>query len=283
MAVLGLLVGSFLNVVIFRLPRMMEREWRSECHEFLELEQALQESAPLDLVKPRSHCPSCGKQVKAIDNIPVISYLLLRGQCRNCKAPISTRYPLIELLSGVLTGIGAFVVISEQPADSVYLFVRLGAISVLVWYLIALAMIDADTKLLPDSMTLPLLWFGIALAWTGYTEVSLESAVGGAIFGYLSLWSVYWIFKLVTGKEGMGHGDFKLLAALAAWLGWEQLPTLILVSSVVGAIVGISMIAFGLTKRSEPLPFGPYLALAGILVAFWGADISNLFTAGGRL
>jgi len=280
MTVLGLLVGSFLNVVVHRLPLMMEREWKHECRSLLELPETPPEP-PVDLVRPRSRCPACGTQIVARDNVPVLSWLLLRGRCRHCGVAISARYPLVEVFTGIVTGYAAWHF--GTPAGDLTgtaVLLRVLAAALLCWYLITLALIDYDTKLLPDSLTQPLLWAGIVVAFFGLFATSLEAAVLGAVFGYLSLWSVYWLFKLVTGKEGMGFGDFKLLAALGAWLGWQALPVLILLSSAVGAVLGIGLIATGLVKRSEPIPFGPYLALAGIITLFWGDAVGSLFAPG---
>ena len=262
---LGLCVGSFLNVVIHRLPRMMESEWRAQCAE-LRGEEAPGET-PLSLALPRSRCPHCGHQITALENIPVISYLWLRGRCAGCKAAISPRYPIIEALTGLLS---AFTVWHFGPT------LAAGAALCLIWALIALTFIDFDTQLLPDSITLPLLWLGLLFNLTG-GFISLSTAVIGAMAGYLALWSVYWLFKLVTGKEGMGYGDFKLLAALGAWLGWQMLPAIILLSSVVGAVVGISLIVFARQGRNVPIPFGPYLAAAGVIALFWGAQITQKY------
>lgn len=260
----SLCVGSFLNVVILRLPKMMEQEWRGQCEVLLELPEGQRGvTTPMTLSKPDSTCPSCGHAIRAWENIPVISYLLLRGRCSACRNPISVRYPIIEAVTALF---------------SVLTLVFLGANVTalwclpLVWALIALTMIDFDTQLLPDSITLPLLWLGLILNSFGLLT-RFDSAFWGAIAGYLSLWSVYWLFKLVTGKEGMGHGDFKLLAALGAWLGWMLLPAVILLSSVVGALVGITLILFRRHGREVPIPFGPYLAAAGLLSLWFGDQI----------
>lgn len=265
--VLGLCVGSFLNVVIHRLPKMMEQEWHGQCAE-LRGETLPPAAEPLSLAKPRSRCPDCGHQITAIENIPIISYLLiLRGKCSGCKAPISPRYPIIEALTGLLS---AYVAWHFGPTLQ-----AVGALA-LIWSLIALAAIDLDTQLLPDSITLPLLWLGLGFnLWATYTDLS--SAVVGAMLGYLALWSVFWLFKLATGKEGMGYGDFKLLAALGAWLGWSMLPAIILLSSVVGAAVGITLIVAARHGRNVPIPFGPYLAAAGGIALFWGESITRSY------
>ncbi|PAS99347.1 MAG: prepilin peptidase [Candidatus Dactylopiibacterium carminicum] len=280
-ALFGLCIGSFLNVVIHRLPRMLERRWRDESAEMLGealpealgkqldtwLGQQQSQETPLTLSKPRSRCPHCGHAITALENIPVFSYLALRGRCRGCNARISPRYPLIELLTAALSAAAAWHFGWGLP---------LAGMLVLIWALIALAFIDLDTFLLPDDITLPLLWLGLLYNFAGGI-VPLEQALIGAIAGYLSLWSVYWLFKLVTGKEGMGYGDFKLLAAIGAFLGWQILPVVILLSSVVGATVGILLIVLAKHGRETPIPFGPYLAAAGVLAIFFGAPLSRLF------
>lgn len=262
---LGLMVGSFLNVVIHRLPIMMERDWALQCAELRgETPPAFE---PLTLAKPRSRCPQCGHPIAALENIPIISWVLLRGRCKGCAAPISLRYPLIEALTGLLFGLAAWH----------FGFSAAGLCAlVLVAALIALTGIDFDTQLLPDDITLPLLWIGLALnAFSVYTD--LKSAVIGAMAGYLALWTVYWGFKLTTGKEGMGYGDFKLLAALGAWLGWQMLPLTILLSSLVGAAVGIGLMVFARHNRNVPIPFGPYLAAAGIIALIWGKPLTRAY------
>ncbi|MEP4485723.1 MAG: A24 family peptidase [Halioglobus sp.] len=259
---LGMLVGSFLNVVIYRLPLMMEARWRNDCCELLEVEKD-KPGEPLTLATPNSHCPHCQSAIRPWHNIPVISYLLLGGRCANCSEKISVRYPIIELITGLLTLALGFIF-----APSLAL---VGAI-LLTWSLIALTMIDIDHQLLPDDITLPLLWLGLALNTMG-AFVSLQDAVLGAMFGYLILWSVYLLFKLLTGKEGMGHGDFKLLAALGAWLGWQALPLIILLSSLVGAGVGIALMIIKQRGKEIPIPFGPYLAAAGWISLLWGEQI----------
>ena len=262
---LGLMVGSFLNVVIHRLPIMMERDWAAQCAEFKG--EAVPVLEPLSLARPRSRCPHCGHPITALENIPVISWLVLRGRCKGCAAPISLRYPLIEALTGLLFGLAAW--------HFGFTAAGLGAL-VLIAALFALTVIDFDTQLLPDDITLPLLWIGLALnAFNVYTD--LKSAVVGAMAGYLSLWSVYWLFKLFTGKEGMGYGDFKLLAALGAWLGWQMLPLTILLSSLVGAVVGISMMVIARHGRNVPIPFGPYLAAAGLIALAWGKPLTRAY------
>ena len=266
---LGLCVGSFLNVVIHRLPKMMEQEWREQCAELCG-ENCKNSSSTVDklsLARPSSRCPGCGHAIRAHENIPLLSYLLLRGRCSACGQRISWRYPLVELLSGLLSAAAAWHFGPTWQAAGALL---------LLWALIALTMIDLDTQLLPDSITLPLLWLGLLINLHGHF-VSLEAAVVGAIAGYLSLWSVFWLFKLATGKEGMGYGDFKLLAALGAWLGWTMLPTIVLLSSLVGACVGIGLILFARHGRNVPIPFGPYLAAAGVIALFWGEKINRTY------
>lgn len=264
-SILGLLVGSFLNVVIYRLPIMMERDWKAQYDDLTN--RTPEEIAPFTLSVPRSRCPHCHHAITAIENIPVMSYLFLGGKCRKCKAAISKRYPLIEALTGLLSGIVAW----QFGFD----WACLGAL-LLTWSLITLTFIDIDHQLLPDSITLPLLWLGIVFnLFAVYTDLS--SSVVGAIAGYLSLWLVFHGFKLVTGKEGMGYGDFKLLAALGAWFGWLMLPSIILLSSLVGAIVGISLIIFRQHERNVPIPFGPYLAAAGWIALVWGDAITYAY------
>ncbi|WP_111643187.1 prepilin peptidase [Marinimicrobium alkaliphilum] len=258
--ILGLLVGSFLNVVIFRLPVMMQREWKRDCCDLLDQAPPPETGERFNLVVPNSRCPQCGHKIKPWENIPVVSYLFLRGKCSQCGTRISPRYPIIEAVTGLLS----VVVIAYFGATLAGLLAL-----VLTWSLIALTMIDADTQFLPDSITLPLLWLGlIANAFGVFT--TLESALWGAVAGYLTLWSIYWLFKLLTGKEGMGYGDFKLLAALGAWMGWQLLPVIILLSSLVGAVIGIGMILALGRDRNIPIPFGPYLAIAGWIALLWG-------------
>jgi len=261
----GLLIGSFLNVVIHRIPKMMQRE--SDNYVANELGKELPHTNRYNLMVPRSCCPHCGHQITALENIPVVSWLALGGKCRKCKAPISPRYPVVELITGLLSAFLVWTFGSGVAGLGTLLFVYL---------LIAMTYIDYDTKLLPDDLTLPLLWAGLLINING-TFVPLQDAVIGAAAGYLVLWGVYWLFKLVTGKEGMGYGDFKLLAALGAWLGWAMLPTIILLSSVVGAVVGISLIVFAKRGRDNPIPFGPYLAAAGLIALVWGKELSAGF------
>ena len=262
---LGLVVGSFLNVVIHRLPRMMERDWHAQC---AELNGQSPVPAPrYNLLIPRSACPHCGHAIGAAENIPVLSYLLLRGKCKGCGAAISPRYPIVEAVSGILSAYTAWHFGFGIAAFAALMF---------IWALIALTCIDFDTQLLPDDITLPLLWLGLLLNLNGvYT--SLPNAVIGAAAGYLCLWSVYWAFKLTTGKEGMGYGDFKLLAVIGAWLGWPLLPLVILLSSLVGAVVGIVLILFAKHGRNIPIPFGPYLAGGGLIALFWGQALTQSY------
>lgn len=265
--IFGLIVGSFLNVVIHRLPKMMEREWHANC---LELQgKDAPEQPKYTMVTPRSACPSCGHQITALENIPIVSYLILGGKCKGCKAKISMRYPLVEALTGALIGAVAYQYGYTYSALFAFVF---------VFALVALTFIDFDTQLLPDDITLPLLWLGLIFNFnTGFTD--LKSAVLGAIFGYLILWSVYWLFKIVTGKEGMGYGDFKLLAAIGAWFGWQLLPAVILLSSVVGAVIGIGMMMFKGKSGSTAIPFGPFLALGGIAALFFGQQLASFYIA----
>jgi leader peptidase (prepilin peptidase) / N-methyltransferase len=262
---LGLVIGSFLNVVIHRLPLIMEREWAAQCAELQQQPAPVVE--PLTLAKPRSRCPHCGHAISALENIPVLSYVMLRGRCRGCRAPISLRYPAIELLTGLVFAYAACTLGYGLPL--------LGALG-FVGAVIALGFIDFDTQLLPDDITLPLLWAGLAFNLLD-TFTSLGNAVVGAMLGYLTLWSVYWAFKLATGKEGMGYGDFKLLAAIGAWLGWQMLPLVILLSSFVGAVVGVGLIVLTKHGRNVPIPFGPYLATAGVIALFWGKPLTRLY------
>lgn len=260
---LGLMVGSFLNVVIHRLPKMLERGWQQQCAE-LRGETASQ-NPPYNLMVPRSACPHCQHAISAWENIPVVSFLYLRGKCRGCGTAISPRYPVIEAISGLLCGFAAF--------HFGFGLATVGAM-ILIWALICLTMIDFDTQLLPDDITLPLIWCGLLFNLYG-SYVTLQDAFLGALFGYLSLWAVYWLFKLATGKEGMGYGDFKLLAALGAWLGWQLLPLVIILSSLVGAIVGITLIVAVKHGRDIPIPFGPYLAGGGLIALFWGQTLTQ--------
>ena len=273
---LGLIIGSFLNVVIHRLPIMLLRDWRHNCREFLveKFPEDLAASPPAlatagkyNLVVPRSACPHCGHAISALENIPVISYLVLKGRCKSCKAPISARYPIIEAVTALLT----FLIAWKFGVSYTFLFATL-----LSWGLLSLTMIDFDHQYLPDQITLPFIWLGLLVNLHGlYTD--LHSAVIGAAAGYLSLWTVYQLFKLFTGKEGMGFGDFKLLAMLGAWLGWQMLPQIILLSSIIGAIVGVLLIVFKQHQKGKPIPFGPYLAGAGWIALLWGQDLNTLY------
>lgn len=270
--VLGLLVGSFLNVVIHRVPIMLEREWRAQCEELAGREPAPQPA--YNLIVPRSACPSCRAPITALQNVPVVSWLMLRGRCAGCGAAISARYPLVELLTGLLSAAVAWKFGHGWP--------MLAAL-VLTWFLVALTFIDLDTQLLPDNLTLPLLWIGLALSLAApavpaaAVPVDPRSSIIGALAGYLSLWSVYQLFRLVTGKEGMGYGDFKLLAALGAWLGWKMLLPIVLASAVVGAVVGIVLIIRHGRDRQQPMAFGPYLAAAGWLMLMFGHEVVDRY------
>jgi leader peptidase (prepilin peptidase)/N-methyltransferase len=263
--VLGLVVGSFLNVVIHRLPRMLEREWQAQCAELRG--EATPVDGPYNLLLPRSACPQCGHGIRWYENIPLLSFALLRGRCSACGHPIGWRYPLVEAASGLLAGYAAwhFGLGWEAPAAMA-----------LLWALLALTVIDLDTHLLPDRITQPLLWAGLLVNWQG-VFVPLEDALLGAVAGYGTLWLVYHAFKLATGKEGMGYGDFKLLAALGAWLGWQMLPLVILASSLLGAVVGLALIALAGHDRARPIPFGPWLALGGVVALFWGDWFLRLY------
>jgi len=268
--VLSLLIGSFLNVVIYRLPIMMERAWRTQCKELDETPVTEIPEGRFDLVSPRSRCSSCGAQITALQNIPVLSYLMLGGKCGSCGSVISKRYPIVELLTAILTAIVAWRFgIGWESA----------AAMLLTWALIAISVIDIDHQIIPDSISLPLVWIGLMLslfhrmAGADTLFVDPKTAIVGALAGYLTLWSVYQLFRLMTGKEGMGYGDFKLLAALGAWLGWQLLPLIILLSAVVGAVIGISMIALRRQERNVPIPFGPYLAAAGWIAMLYGEQI----------
>ena len=266
-AVIGLCIGSFLNVVIHRLPRMLERGWREQCAELAG--ETATEVPAYNLIVPRSQCPACGHRIGALENIPVLSYLLLRGHCSACHAPISARYPIVELAAAALA-VAATLRFGATPAAL--------AACAFLWVLLALTLIDFDTQLLPDNLTLPLLWAGLLANVLGAAPIaSLRDAVIGAIAGYLALWIVYWLFKLIRGKEGMGYGDFKLLAALGAWLGWQMLPLVVLLSSVVGAAIGISLVVFKGRDHQVPLAFGPYLAIAGGIALFFGRSLIAIY------
>ena len=263
----GLVVGSFLNVVIHRLPRMLEQGWRAECAELNG--NPVPAAETYNLVLPRSRCPHCGHAIRAVENVPVLSYVALRGRCSACKAAISLRYPAVEALAGALAGYVAWRFGVSAAALGAMLF---------AWAMIALAFIDLDTFYLPDNLTLPLLWTGLIFN-IGATFTDLTSAVIGAAGGYLVLWAVFWAYKFATGKEGMGYGDFKFLAAIGAWLGWKMLPLVILLSSFVGAVIGIGLIALARRGRNVPIPFGPYLALAGLIALFYGEQLNRHYLA----
>ncbi len=266
-ALVGLMVGSFLNVVIYRLPVMLKKQWRIECLSFLEHPPEPQDDKPFNLALPASHCPHCQSAIRPWQNIPVLSFVLLKGQCRHCQAKISLRYPLIEALTGLLT-----VVVVWRLGVSIETLPAL----LLTWVLVALSGIDLDHQLLPDNLTLPMLWLGLALnSFAIFTDLS--SAVIGAISGYLVLWLVFQIFKLLTGKEGMGYGDFKLLAMLGAWLGWQHLPLIILLSSLLGTVIGVGLILLKRQDKSIPIPFGPYLAGAGWIAMIWGNALNDAY------
>ena len=262
-ALFGLLIGSFLNVVVYRLPIMSQRELENYIAH--EAGKDLPHQERFNLRVPRSACPHCGHQITALENIPVISWLALRGKCSSCKAPISPRYPIVELVTGALSALLVWHFGSGWAGLATLAF---------AYFLIAMTLIDYDTKTLPDDLTYPLLWLGLLVNLNG-TFVPLRDAVIGAMAGYLVLWAVYWLFKLVTGKEGMGYGDFKLLAALGAWLGWAMLPTVVILSSVVGAIVGIGLIVLAKRGRDNPIPFGPYLAAAGMIALLYGLPLTR--------
>jgi leader peptidase (prepilin peptidase)/N-methyltransferase len=280
--VIGLLVGSFLNVVIYRLPIMMHRGWRKECMEFLQIspndipdgsliaaENGMTTEEPFNLVFPLSRCSSCHIPIKPQQNIPVLSYLFLKGKCAHCGAPISMRYPVIELFTAITSGVVAWHFGYTHQT---------GFALLLTWALIALSVIDFDHQLLPDSINLPMLWLGLFLSLFDVFTDSRSSIIG-AIAGYGALWTVYHLFKLATGKEGMGYGDFKLLAVFGAWLGWQYLPVIVLLSSLVGAVIGIAMIVLVKRDHNIPIPFGPYLAAAGWLALLWGNDINQFYLA----
>ncbi len=282
-SILGLMVGSFLNVVIHRLPKMLEREWHAQCAELNnqtaegQLHASAKGAPPgalaagemlrYNLIVPRSSCPHCGHRIGALENIPLLSYLLLRGKCKGCGAHISARYPIVEVVSGLLSGFIAWHFGFGVAACASLL---------LAWALLALTCIDFDTQFLPDVITLPLLWLGLLFNLSG-TFTSLPSAVIGAVAGYLALWTVFWLFKFTTGKEGMGYGDFKLLAAIGAWLGWQMLPLVILLSSLVGAVTGVTLIIAARHGRNIPIPFGPYLAGGGLIALFWGQMLTQKY------
>jgi len=264
--VLGLLVGSFLNVVIYRLPKMMLRDWKIQAREVLELPPE-PEAETFNLILPHSRCPHCSHRIRAWENLPVVSYLFLGGKCSSCKAPISKRYPLVELTCGVLSAFVAWHFGFGWQA---------GAVLVLSWGLLSMSLIDADHQLLPDAIVLPLLWLGLIVNAFGLFT-TLTDALWGAVAGYLVLWAVFWVFKLLTGKDGMGYGDFKLLAMLGAWGGWQILPLTIMLSSIVGAVLGLILLRLRNVQTSTPIPFGPYLAIAGWIALLWGAQITTSY------
>lgn len=263
----SLMIGSFLNVVIHRLPIMLEREWQAEYLGYFNPETQSQQEERYNLMVPRSACPHCGHAITAMENIPLLSWLWLKGRCRECQAPISARYPLVELLTALLS-----LVVAATFAPGWGLLAAL----LLTWVLVALTFIDLDKMLLPDQLTLPLLWGGLLFNLAG-GFAPLADAVIGAMAGYLVLWSLYWAFKLLTGKEGMGYGDFKLLAALGAWLGWQALPIVLLLSSLVGAFIGIGLILLRNHHQNKPIPFGPYLAIAGWIALLWGDTLTRWY------
>ena len=266
-ALLGLLIGSFINVVIYRLPIMLERTWQAQISE----SRSELSSETFNLAVPRSRCPTCSAQLSALENVPVLSYLALRGRCRHCKSAIPRRYLLVELGTSLIS---VLIVITFGYTLSALAYL------IFSWCLLTLSLIDLDHYLLPDDITLPLLWLGLLVSATGLglPEVSLSDSVIGAAAGYLSLWSLFWAFLFATGKEGLGYGDFKLLAALCAWLGWQALLPILLLSSLTGAVIGLALIAFGGRERGAPLPFGPFLAVAGFSMLVWGPKILAIYT-----
>ncbi len=267
-AILGLLIGSFLNVVIYRLPVILEKEWTCDCKELLNIPDNNEDNAPFNLVEPRSRCPQCDRQIKSYENIPIISYLFLRGKCAGCGNKISIRYPIIELLTGILSGVIAY---------KFGMTWTMGGCLVFLYCLIALTFIDIDTQYLPDIITIPLLWIGLLLSLNDDFFVSSQESITGAVSGYTSLWIFSYIFKKLRKKEGMGHGDFKLFAVFGAWLGWQLLPVIIIMSSFVGAIVGICMIIFQGKDKDVRIPFGPYLAAAGFIALIWGNQLTEIY------
>lgn len=264
----SLCIGSFLNVVVYRLPLMMEQSWQQEYLEYFEPEKLQPQAAVFNLAVPRSACPHCKHQLAAKDNIPLLSWLLLKGKCRYCQAPVSKRYPLLELFTAVISAAVAWQ-FGATATGLLYLLVT--------WALLALTFIDIDKMLLPDQITLPLLWLALVAAVAGFSKVDAAAAITGAAIGYLALWSVYWAFKLLTGKEGMGYGDFKLLAVFGALLGWQQLPLIILLSSLVGAVIGTLMLAMQGKDKNNAIPFGPYIAAAGWIAMLWGEQITQAY------
>ena len=275
--VLGLLIGSFLNVIVYRLPIVMERDWKQQCYDYLEIENAeprahltSEKFEVFNLWKPDSHCLECNHEIRVWENIPVLSFVLLGGKCSKCKMSISVRYPSVEVVTGILSGLVAYTF------GATWLTL---AVLILTWSLVVLTLIDFDHQLLPDVITLPLLWLGLLVNTLDFGfGVSLEEAVIGAIAGYSILWAIYWVFKLSTGKEGMGYGDFKLLSALGAWMGWKSLLLIIGLSSIVCAILGLIMILAKRSDKSMPIPFGPFLAGAGFIMLIWGPQISSFYS-----
>ena len=267
-AIFSLVIGSFLNVVIYRLPKMMENDWQQEYQAYFNADATAAAPAKFNLAVPRSACPACNAPVQARDNVPVLSWLLLKGKCRSCSAPISARYPVVEALTAVLSAVVAWK-LGFGLAAAVIIFTT--------WVLIALTFIDIDKMLLPDQLTLPLLWLALLFSLSDSAFVNPAQAIVGAAAGYLSLWSVYWLFKLLTGKEGMGYGDFKLLAVFGALLGAAQLPLIILLSSLVGAVVGITLLSVQGKDKATPIPFGPYIAAAGWIALLWGEQLTNAY------
>jgi len=270
----SLLIGSFLNVVIYRLPIMMEREWRAQCRELGESPATEVPEGPFNIIEPRSRCPACGHRLPALENVPVLSYLFLRGRCASCGKPISVRYPVVEILTAVMAAIAAWRFGPGWEAAAAVL---------LTFCLITISVIDVDHQIIPDSISLPLLWIGLGLSlfhpMPGAEVLFIEpkASIVGALAGYLTLWSVYHLFRLLTGKEGMGYGDFKLLAALGAWLDWQMLPLIVLLSALVGAAVGITLIVVRRHDRNVPIPFGPYLAAAGWIAMLYGREITDWY------
>lgn len=259
------MIGSFLNVVIYRLPEMMKRNWLQQCAELRG--EIIESQTTFNLITPRSACIHCGHKVTALENIPIISYLTLRGRCSQCHTHISLRYPAVETITAFMSGFVAWYF--------GFSFIMIATL-ILVWALIALAVIDLNTQLLPDDITLPLLWMGLLVNMNnGFTDI--HSAIIGAVAGYLSLWLIYWGFKLITGKEGMGYGDFKLLSAIGAWLGWSMLPLVIILSSLVSALVGIGLIVAAKLKKNIPIPFGPYLVGGALIALFWGEKLNHAY------
>jgi len=264
----GLLVGSFLNVVIYRLPKMLENEWHSECCKLLDIDISNHvDSEEYNLIRPRSRCPRCGHKITALENIPILSFLVLGRKCSSCAEPISIRYPIVELLSAILA-----IVVAWHFGFGLQAILAI----ILTWALLTLSIIDIDCQLLPDDITLPLLWLGLLSNIFG-TFTDIYSSLIGAMAGYILLWSVYKLFKIITGKEGMGYGDFKLLSLLGAWLGWQMLPLIIILSSSCGSIIGIGLILFRSHDKNNPIPFGPYLAMTGWIALIWGQELFNIY------